>query len=173
VVLGHVERVVPAGLGLHVICDSSTRKTPATQRWMLAHPRVRLQFTPTYSSELNLIERWFAELTTKWLKRGTHRSVAELEQAIQSWIDSWNDNPRPFMWTRTADRSSTPSPPTASASATQRTRPSSDRRSPSRIRSTISPARRSRSGVPPHPGHSLAIFAHPIPGQTACRRPNP
>jgi hypothetical protein len=49
------------------------------------------------------VERWFAELTTKWLKRGSHRSVVELEQAIQAWIDTWNDHPRPFVWTKTAD----------------------------------------------------------------------
>ena len=103
--LAQVERALPAGLALHVICDnSSTHKTPAIQRWLLAHPRVQLHFTPTYSSWLNLVERFIAELTTKWLRRGTHRSVAELEQAIQSWIDSWNDNPRPFVWTRTADQ---------------------------------------------------------------------
>jgi hypothetical protein len=52
---------------------------------------------------LNLVERWFAELTTKWLKRGRHRSVAELQQSIQAWIDTWNHNPRPFVWTKTAD----------------------------------------------------------------------
>jgi DDE superfamily endonuclease len=61
-------------------------------------------FTPTYSSWLNLVERWFSELTTKWLRRGTHRSVAELEAAIQAWIDTWNADPRPFVWTKTADQ---------------------------------------------------------------------
>ena len=91
-------------MGARVICDnSSTHKTPAIQRWLVAHPRFQLHFTPTYSSWLNLVERWFAELTTKWLKRGSHRSVAELEQAIQAWIDTWNDNPRPFVWTKTAE----------------------------------------------------------------------
>ena len=68
------------------------------------HPRVHLPFTPTYSSWLNLVERWFAELITKWLKRGSHRSVAELQQSIQVWIDSWNQDPRPFVWTKTADQ---------------------------------------------------------------------
>ena len=94
----------PAELAVHVICDnSSTHKTPAIQRWLLAHPRFQLHFTPTYSSWLNLVERWFAELTTKWLRRGTHRSVAELEHAIQAWIDTWNADPRPFVWSKTAD----------------------------------------------------------------------
>jgi transposase len=102
--LDRVDKQVPAELAVHVICDnSSTHKTPAIQRWLLSHPRVHLHFTPTYSSWLNLVERWFAELTTKWLRRGTHRSVRELEQAIQSWIEAWNENPRPFVWTRTAD----------------------------------------------------------------------
>jgi transposase len=103
--LAQVDRAVPARLELHVICDnSSTHKTPAIQRWLVAHPRVQLHFTPTDSSWLNLVERWFAELTTKWLRRGTHRSVRELERAIQGWIDTWNTNPRPFVWTKTADQ---------------------------------------------------------------------
>jgi transposase len=102
--LDRVDKQVPAELAVHVICDnSSTHKTPAIQRWLLAHPRVHLHFTPTYSSWLNLVERWFAELTTKWLRRGTHRSVRELEQAIQAWIEAWNKNPRPFVWHKTAD----------------------------------------------------------------------
>jgi transposase len=102
--LAMVDTQVPAGLDVHVICDnSSTHKTPAIQRWLLAHPRVHLHFTPTYSSWLNLVERWFAELTTKWLRRGTHRSVAELTRSIQTWIDSWNQDPRPFVWHKTAD----------------------------------------------------------------------
>jgi transposase len=102
--LDHVDRQVPAGLDLHVICDnSSTHKTPAIQRWLVRHPRVHLHFTPTYSSWLNLVERWFAELTSKWLRRGSHRSVAELTASIQSWIDTWNEAPRPFVWTKTAD----------------------------------------------------------------------
>ena len=102
--LAMVEARVPTALDLHVICDnSSTHKTPAIQRWLLAHPRVHLHFTPTYSSWLNLVERWFAELTSKWLGRGTHRSVAELQQSIRTWIQRWNDDPRPFVWTKTAD----------------------------------------------------------------------
>jgi transposase len=102
--LDRVDKQVPAGLDIHVICDnSSTHKTPAIQRWLLGHPRFHLHFTPTYSSWLNLVERWFAELTTKWLRRGTHRSVPQLQRSIQSWIDTWNQQPRPFVWTRTAD----------------------------------------------------------------------
>src|SRR5215217_1033480 len=102
--LARIDQAVPADLAVHVICDnSSTHKTPAIQRWLVAHPRFQLHFTPTYSSWLNLVERWFAELTTKWLRRGSHRSVAELKQAIQAWVDTWNQDPRPFVWTKTAD----------------------------------------------------------------------
>jgi transposase len=103
--LHRIDQAVPAGLDVQVICDnSSTHKTPAIQRWLVAHPRFQLHFTPTDSSWLNLVERWFAELTSKWLRRGSHRSVAELEQAIQAWIDTWNQDPRPFVWTKTADQ---------------------------------------------------------------------
>src|SRR6266542_6863773 len=103
--LDRVDQAVPAGLDVHVICDnSSTHKTPAIRRWLVAHPRFHLHFTPTYSSWLNLVERWFSELTTKWLKRGSHRSVPELTASIQSWIDTWNEQPRPFVWHKTADQ---------------------------------------------------------------------
>ena len=102
--LAMVDTQVPAGLEVHVICDnSSTHKTPAIQRWLTAHPRFQLHFTPTYSSWRNLVERFIAELTTKWLRRGSHRSVTELQQAIQTWTDTWNQNPRPLVWTKTAD----------------------------------------------------------------------
>src|SRR5215212_3497045 len=103
--LHRIDQQVPAGLAVQVICDnSSTHKTPAIQRWLVAHPRFQLHVTPTYSSWLNLVERWFAELTTKWRRRGTHRSVSELEHAIQTWIDTWNRQPRPFVWTKTPDQ---------------------------------------------------------------------
>jgi transposase len=103
--LARIDQAVPAGLDVHVICDnSSTHYTAEIRRWLLRHPRFHLHFTPTYSSWLNLVERWFAELTTKWLRRGTHRSVAELTGSIQSWIDTWNENPRPFVWVKTADQ---------------------------------------------------------------------
>jgi transposase len=102
--LAHIDQQVPAGLAVHVICDnSSTHKTPAIGRWLVAHPRFQLHFTPTYSSWLNLVERFIAELTSKWLRRGSHRSVAELQQSIQSWIDTWNQDPRPLVWSKTAD----------------------------------------------------------------------
>jgi transposase len=99
-----IDREVPDDLTVHLVLDnSSTHKTPAIQRWLTAHPRFVLHFTPTSSSWLNLVERWFAELTTKKLRRGAHRSVRQLNSDIRAWIDTWNDNPRPFVWTKTAD----------------------------------------------------------------------
>jgi transposase len=99
-----IDRSVPDHLDVHVVLDNqSTHKTPAVKRWLLAHPRFVLHFTPTYSSWLNLVERWFAELTTKWLRRGTHRSVKELTASIRTWITNWNDDPKPFVWHKTAD----------------------------------------------------------------------
>lgn len=99
-----IDASVPAHLDVHVVLDNqSTHKTPAVQRWLLKHPRFTLHFTPTYSSWLNLVERWFAELTTKWLRRGTHRSVRELVASIRTWITNWNDDPKPFVWHKTAD----------------------------------------------------------------------
>jgi transposase len=100
-----IDRDVPAELDVHVVLDnSSTHKTPAIQRWLAAHPRFVLHFTPTSSSWLNLVERWFAELTTKKLRRGAHRSVRALNADIRGWIETWNDEPRPFVWTKTADQ---------------------------------------------------------------------
>jgi transposase len=102
--LNLVNRSVPDHFDVHLIVDnSSTHKTPAVHRWLVRHPRFTLHFTPTYSSWLNLVERWFAELTNKWLRRGTHRSVKELAASIRTWINNWNDNPQPFIWHKTAD----------------------------------------------------------------------
>ena len=100
-----IEQAVPGDLQVHLVLDNaSTHKTPAIQRWLLAHPRFVLHFTPTSSSWLNLVERWFAELTTKKLRRGTHRSVRALNADIRSWIETWNENPRPYVWTKTAEQ---------------------------------------------------------------------
>ena len=102
--LNLINRSVPQDLDVHVIVDnSSTHKTPEIHRWLVRHPRFHLHFTPTYSSWLNLVERWFAELTNKWLRRGTHRSTKELEAAISSWVATWNEDPKPFVWHKTAD----------------------------------------------------------------------
>jgi transposase len=100
-----LDQQVPADLDVHVVLDNaSTHKTPAVLRWLAAHPRFVLHFTPTSSSWLNLVERWFAELTTKKPQRGTHRSVRELNTDIRQWIETWNDDPKPYLWTKTADQ---------------------------------------------------------------------
>jgi transposase len=102
--LNLINRTIPEELEVHLVVDNvAIHKTPEIKRWLLRHPRFNLHFTPTYSSWINLVERWFAELTTKWLRRGTHRSTEELESAISSWIDHWNENPKPFVWHKSAD----------------------------------------------------------------------
>jgi transposase len=102
--LNLINRSVPQDLDVHVVVDtSSTHTTPEIHRWLVRHPRFGLHCTPTYSSWLNLVERWFAELTARWLRRGAHRSTNELERAIVDWIDTWNQDPRPFAWAKTAD----------------------------------------------------------------------
>src|SRR6266508_393774 len=103
--LQRLDHEVPDDLDVHVILDnSSTHKTPAIRKWLTAHPRFVLHFTPTSSSWLNLVERWLGELTTKKLKRGTHRSVRELNRDIRGWIETWNDDRKPDVWTKTADQ---------------------------------------------------------------------
>ena len=100
-----IDREVPTHLAVHLVLDnSSTHKTPAIRKWLEAHPRFELHFTPTSSSWLNLVERWFAELTQKKLRRGTHRSVRALNADIRAWIQTWNDEPKPYVWTKTADQ---------------------------------------------------------------------
>lgn len=100
-----IDQQVPTQLDVHIVLDnSSTHKTPKIQRWLAAHPRFHLHFTPTSASWLNLVERWFAELTSKLLKRGTHRSVHALNADVRAWIQTWNDNPRPYVWTKTAEQ---------------------------------------------------------------------
>jgi transposase len=100
-----IDREVPAGLDVHLVLDnSSTHKTPAIKKWLAAHPRFVMHFTPTSSSWLNLVERWFSELTTKLLKRGAHRSVRDLNTDIRAWIETWNEDPRPYVWTKTAEQ---------------------------------------------------------------------
>jgi transposase len=103
--LKRIDAAVPAGLTVHLVLDNaSSHKTPAVRRWLAQHPRFVLHFTPTSSSWINLVERWFAELTTKLLRRGQHRSVRQLNAEIRQWIDDWNENPRPYVWTKTAEQ---------------------------------------------------------------------
>ena len=100
-----IDAATPASLDLHLICDNyATHKTPAVKNWLLRHPRFHVHFTPTSSSWLNLVERWFAELTNRKLRRSAHRNVRALEADIRAWIDAWNNDPRPFVWTKTADQ---------------------------------------------------------------------
>jgi len=102
--LGKLDAEVPADLDVHLICDNyATHKTATIQRWLTAHPRFHMHFTPTSSSWLNQVERWFALLTDKQLRRGAHRSVQALEKDIRAWVATWNADPRPFVWTKTAD----------------------------------------------------------------------
>ena len=102
--LDRIEASVPAGLEVHVIMDNyGTHKTPGIRAWFAKRPRFHVHFTPTYGSWMNLVERWFAALTTKQLHRGVHRSVRELEAAIRTFIKAHNANGKPFVWTKTAD----------------------------------------------------------------------
>jgi transposase len=99
-----IDKAVPADLDVHVVCDNyGTHKTPEIQAWLARHPRFHVHFTPTGSSWLNQVERWFGLLTDKLIRRGVHTSVQALEKDIQNWIDTWNTNPRPFTWIKTAD----------------------------------------------------------------------
>ena len=99
-----IDAAVPKDLDLHLVLDNyATHKTPAIHQWLLKHPRFHLHFTPTSSSWMNLVERWFAELTNRKLRRSAHRSVAELETDIRKWINEWNKDPKPFVWTKSAD----------------------------------------------------------------------
>jgi transposase len=103
--LALIDAEVPADLQVHLILDNyATHKTPEIQRWLLRHPRFELHFTPTSGSWLNMVERWFAELTTKRIKRGSHTSVRALEKDIREWTANWNENPRPYVWHKTADQ---------------------------------------------------------------------
>jgi transposase len=102
--LDTIETNVPADLDVHVIMDNhGTHKTALIRNWFAKRPRFHVHFTPTYGSWLNLIERWFAELTQKQIRRGTHRSVRELEKAIREFMDAHNADCKPFAWTKTAD----------------------------------------------------------------------
>ena len=103
--LDTIEAQVPADLDVHLILDNyGTHKTALIRKWMLKRPRFHVHYTPTYGSWLNLVERWFAELTNKRIRRGVFRSVRELETAIREYIEVHNEDPKPFVWTRTADQ---------------------------------------------------------------------
>jgi len=100
-----IEATVPKDLEIHLICDNyGTHKHPIIKAWLAEHCRVTLHFTPTYSSWLNLVERFFGYVTADLLQRSDHRSVQALEADLRKWIDSWNEDPKVFVWTKTADQ---------------------------------------------------------------------
>jgi transposase len=102
--LAKIDKQVPPDLDIHLICDNyGTHKHPTVVKWLDAHPRFHMHFTPTYSSWLNQVERWFGLLTDKKLRRGVHKSLRALENDIRAWIKAWNADPKPFIWTKTAD----------------------------------------------------------------------
>lgn len=102
--LDNIETNVPAGLDVHIIMDNyGTHKTALIRKWFAKRPRFHVHFTPTYGSWINLVERWFAEITNKRIRRGFFRSVKELETAIREYLQVHNKNPKPFVWTKTAD----------------------------------------------------------------------
>ncbi|HEY7553790.1 MAG TPA: IS630 family transposase [Candidatus Binatia bacterium] len=102
--LDTIDEEMPEKLQVHLIVDNySTHKTPMIHRWLARHPRFHVHFTPTGASWINLVERWFAALTEKQLRRGVHRSTRELETAIRQYLETTNGKPKPFVWTKTAD----------------------------------------------------------------------
>jgi transposase len=103
--LTKIDAEVPAELDVHLVCDNyGTHKSPAIRTWLTAHPRFHMHYTPTYSSWINQVERWFAYLTDDLLRRSDHRSVQALEKDIRNWIKAWNQKPRPFIWIKTAEQ---------------------------------------------------------------------
>jgi transposase len=102
--LRQIEREVPADLDLHIVLDNyATHKTEAVEDWLAKRPRWKLHFTPTHSSWLNQVERFFARITNERIRRGVFQSVADLERAIREYIAAHNKNPRPFRWSASAD----------------------------------------------------------------------
>ena len=102
--LALIDTRVPAELDVHVICDNyATHKHPTVARWLARHPRFTMHFTPTYSSWLNQVERLFAHVSDDLLRRSDHRPVEALEADLRAWVAAWNANPKPFVWTKTAD----------------------------------------------------------------------
>lgn len=99
-----IEANVPPKLDVHLVMDNyGTHKTPSIKAWFARHPRFHVHFTPTSASWINQVERWFATITEQYIRRGTHRSTRQLEQAIGQYLDLNNANPNPFVWTKSAD----------------------------------------------------------------------
>jgi transposase len=103
--LNKIDSEVPEHLDVHLVCDNyGTHKSPAIVRWLEQHPRFHMHYTPTYASWINQVERWLAYLTDDLLRRSDHRSVQALEKDIRKWVAAWNENPKPFIWTKTAEQ---------------------------------------------------------------------
>ena len=99
-----IESNVPQALEIHLVMDNyGTHKTPAIKNWLTRHPRFHAHFTPTSASWLNLVERFFSQISEQWIKRSAHTSVAQLEQSIREYIDRHNQDPKPFVWRKSAD----------------------------------------------------------------------
>jgi transposase/transcriptional regulator with XRE-family HTH domain len=99
-----IDKAVPAELDVYLVCDNlATHKTTAINDWLARHPRFHMHFTPTGSSWINQVERWFAFLTDQLLRRGVHKSVVTLEKDVRDWIKAWNEDPKPFVWRKTAE----------------------------------------------------------------------
>ncbi len=99
-----IDKTVPVELDIYLVCDNyGTHKTPAIRAWLAKHPRFHMHFTPTGSSWINQVERWFGFLSDQMIRRGVHKSVQALEKDIRAWIADWNEHPRPFLWTKTAE----------------------------------------------------------------------
>ena len=102
--LATIDKTVPAELDVHLVCDNyGTHKTPAIRAWLAKHPRFHMHFTPTGLSWINQVERWFGFLTSQMIRRGVHKSVQALEADIRAWVENWNDDPKPFVWRKTAE----------------------------------------------------------------------
>jgi transposase len=103
--LDRIDTEVPDHLEVPLILDNdATHETPAIERWLIRHPRFHLHFIPTSSSWLNIVERWFGELPMKKIGRDTQSSVRAVERDLEAWIARWNDEPRPYVWVKTADQ---------------------------------------------------------------------
>jgi transposase len=103
--LTKIDGQIPDELEVHLVCDNyGTHKSPAIRRWLELHPRFHVHYTPTYSSWINQVERWFGFITDELIRRGSHTSVQALEADIRAWAKGWNENPKPFIWTKPAEQ---------------------------------------------------------------------
>ena len=103
--LTKIDQAVPDGLDVRLVCDNyGTHKAPTVKAWLAHHPRFHIHHTPTYSNWSNQVERFFAYITADLLQRSDHRSVPAFEADIRAWTAAWNENPKPFIWAKTAEQ---------------------------------------------------------------------